>query len=349
MLELLKKRWFLVSLAVLIPSGLLVGMQPSLAPQIGLLRSAVPPRAVTAIVLFLMSLSLNSRQLGESLRSPGPVLWAATVNYGFIPLAALGLMSFQLLEDFRYGLMIAAVVPCTMAAASVWTRKAKGNDAVSLLVTVTTNGLCFLITPFWLFLAIWLYPLKDNSVQLDGLDPMLLVWRLILAVLIPALFGQLLRLSSRIAAFADGNKTVIGVVAQSCILVIVLTAACDAGTRLNGDAGSRTLVAVLLVWGSCVGLHLAAMEVGITGGRLLGFRREDIVAVAFSSSQKTLPIGVLLATDKDMLGNPDLLGAGMGIPFAVFPILMYHASQLFIDTVVADRFAEQSAAAKRIL
>jgi solute carrier family 10 (sodium/bile acid cotransporter), member 7 len=335
MLEILKKRWFLVSLAVLIPSGLLIGMQPSLAPHIGLLKSALPPRAVTAIVLFLMSLSLNSRQLGESLRSPGPVLWAATVNYGFIPLAALGIMSFQLVKDFQFGLIIAAVVPCTMAAASVWTRKAKGNDAVSLLVTVTTNGLCFLITPFWLYMA------TRSSVSSEGWVAML-VWRLVLAVLIPAFIGQLLRLSSRVAAFADGNKTVIGVVAQSCILVIVLTAACDAGSRLNGDAGSPTLLAVLLVWGSCVALHLAAMAVGVTGGRLFRFRREDIVAVAFSSSQKTLPIGVLLATDPEMLGNPDL-----GIPFAVFPILMYHASQLFIDTVIADRFAEKAAATEK--
>ena len=167
----------------------------------------------------------------------------------------------------------------------------------------------------------------------------MLVWRLVLAVLIPAFIGQLLRLSSRVATFADGNKTVIGVVAQSCILVIVLTAACDAGSRLNGDAGSPTLVAVLLVWGSCVALHLAAMGVGITGGRLMGFGRADIVAVAFSSSQKTLPIGVLLATDPEMLGNPEL-----GIPFAVFPILMYHASQLFIDTVIADRFAAKAPA-----
>ena len=71
----------------------------------------------------------------------------------------------------------------------------------------------------------------------------------------------------------------------------------------------------------------------------MGFGRADIVAVAFSSSQKTLPIGVLLATDPEMLGNPEL-----GIPFAVFPILMYHASQLFIDTVIADRFAAKAPA-----
>ena len=102
------------------------------------------------------------------------------------------------------------------------------------------------------------------------------------------------------------------------------------------------LISVTLMMVLLDGNVLAAMAVGVTGGRLFRFRREDIVAVAFSSSQKTLPIGVLLATDPEMLGNPDL-----GIPFAVFPILMYHASQLFIDTVIADRFAEKAAATEK--
>jgi sodium/bile acid cotransporter 7 len=329
MLETLKKRWFLVSLAILIPGGLLVGEQLSSA-QIGTLKWYIRPRVVTAIVLFLMSFSLNSRQLRASMKAPGPVVWAAAVNFAFIPLAAMLLMRCQLLPDFEIGLMIAAAVPCTMAAASVWTRKARGNDAVSLLVTVSTNGLCFLVTPFWLNLA------TRSGVQLDVGA---MVWRLVVAVLIPTLVGQMIRLSPRAAAFADQKKTSIGVAAQCCILAIVLTAACDAGTRLNSGDGSPTWSAVLLVWGSCIFLHLLAMGVGVWGGRLLRFSAADNVAVAFASSQKTLPIGLLLATDAAIFGDPNLLGPGVGIPFAVFPMLMYHASQLFIDTVVADRLA----------
>ena len=37
----------------------------------------------------------------------------------------------------QIGLMIAVSTPCTLAGASVWTRKAGGNDAVSLLTTRT--------------------------------------------------------------------------------------------------------------------------------------------------------------------------------------------------------------------
>ena len=54
---------------------------------------------------------------------------------------------------------------------------------------------------------------------------------------------------------------------------------------------------------------------------------------------KTVHHYLLLATDPGMFGSPDALGAGVGVPFAVFPMLMYHASQLFIDTAIADRMA----------
>jgi sodium/bile acid cotransporter 7 len=89
-------------------------------------------------------------------------------------------------------------------------------------------------------------------------------------------------------------------------------------------------------------VHLVAMAFGFLGGHVFGFSEANRAAVVFASSQKTLPIGVLIATAANMLGNPNLLGPGEGIPFAVFPMLMYHASQLFIDTVVADTLAAKA-------
>ncbi|MEE3284988.1 MAG: bile acid:sodium symporter, partial [Planctomycetota bacterium] len=62
---------------------------------------------------------------------------------------------------------------------------------------------------------------------------------------------------------------------------------------------------------------------------------EDRIAVLFGSSQKTLPIGVYLAT------SPEIGIAAMN-PFAVFPMLMFHASQLFVDTIIAGRIAENA-------
>jgi sodium/bile acid cotransporter 7 len=329
----LRKRWFLLALLVLIPGGMWLGAVidwRQLATRLGggsLAARAVDnlPRISTVIVLFLMSFSLDSAKLVASFRSPGPVLWASFVNLALVPLAAWALLGFQHPADFRVGLMIAAGVPCTLAAASVWTRKAGGNDAVSLMVTLSTNAVCFAVTPFWLKLT------TGSAIQFDTADMML---RLVQAVLIPTILGQIVRQAPAAGRFAARHKTPIGVVAQVLILVIVFLAACKAGVQLSGFEDVPSAGAIAVVWMSCILLHAAALLVAASGARLLGYAREDRIAVAFAASQKTLPIGVLLATDPAMFGNADL-----GVPFAVFPMLMYHASQLFIDTAVADRMA----------
>ena len=322
----LQRRWFLISLALAITVGLCYGSQSS-GEEMASLTAWIPPRVVTAIVLFLMSVSLDSRHLRAALLSPAPVAWSTMVNYGLIPLMAWGLTFCQLLPDFGIGLMIAGSVPCTMAAASVWTRRACGNDAVSLLVTLLTNTACFAVTPFWLQLA---------TAQDVSFDTWMMVDRLVKAALIPIVLGQLLRLFPVCARFATRNKVPLGVVAQFCVLSLVLTAALNAGTRFHTESTTARpgIIAVVVVWASCIAIHLVAMAVGYFGGRRFGFSAADLRAVAFASSQKTLPIGVLLATEPSLFG-------GMGVPFAVFPMLMYHASQLFVDTHIADRLARE--------
>ena len=126
----LKRRWFLVGLVLLIPLGVALGSQ---LPAQRLQRASAWVEAgatswLVAAILFLMSFSLDSRQLGRSIRRPGPVMFACLVNYGLVPLLAWPLMPLQQLDDFALGLMITVTVPSTMAAASIWTRKAHGNE-----------------------------------------------------------------------------------------------------------------------------------------------------------------------------------------------------------------------------
>ena len=329
----LGKRWFLLSLLALIAAGMTIGakLEPGRVSQIA---DAIDPSITTMVVLFLMSFSLDNRQLRAAFRAPGPVLWATCVNLVLLPLIAWALMPLQRTPDFRIGLMIAGSVPATMAAASVWTRKAGGNDAISLLVTCITSGVCFAVTPFWLDLA------TKSRVELDAGS---MAVKLITGVLIPTLAGQLVRLIPAFGRIATRHKVPIGVIAQVCILMLVFTAACEAGMRSVGGGAGLGVVAIAIVWGSAIVLHIVAMIVAVAGAKILGYSRADRIAIAFAGSQKTLPVGVLIATDAAMLGNPNLLGPGQGVPFAVFPMLMYHASQLFIDTIVADRFAASAA------
>ncbi len=329
MTTFLKKRWFLISLLVLATVGLALG---TTAPECGRLfrEQLFRPRLIVFSILFLMAFSLDSSRLAQAFRRPGPVLWASLVNYVALPLFGWFLVSWQQLPDFQMGLMVAVSVPCTLASASVWTRKARGNDAVSLLATILTNALCFLFTPFWLNLT------TAQAVQLDPHEMML---RLLQAVLLPTFLGQLCRLVPKLRQWATAYKTPISVVAQCLVLSLVFMASWNAGTFLHQHAAVPSLQAVLIVWASVVLVHLVGVAVALVGAVWFGFDRFDWPAVVFAGSQKTLPIGAYLATDPRFFGNPNLLGPGVGAPFVIFPMLLYHASQLFVDTVLADYMA----------
>jgi len=159
--------------------------------------------------------------------------------------------------------------------------------------------------------------------------------RLLYVVLIPSILGQLARAIPAVGRLAVAHKARIGIFAQGLILVLVFSAAAlKAGPQLK--SGSLGLGAIAIVWGCCLAIHLAAMLLGALGARLMNFSREDRIAVLFGSSQKTLPIGVLLATDPKF-------GIAAVCPFAVFPMLMFHATQLFVDTIIAARIAAKEA------
>ena len=322
--------WFLGALAVTIPVGLAAGWEPDRFPP-----GWSPPGEwlstswLTAAVLFLMAFSLDSGKLLAAVAKPGPVLWAAACNVALVPLLAWPLSYTQGSIDFRLGLMIASASACTMAGASVWTRQAGGNDAVSLLVTLLTNGLCFATAPAVLLVT------TGRSVSFD-------VWalmvRLLLTAALPMAVGQAVRAVPLFGRLAKGRRSLWGNLALALVLGIVFTGAARAGRTLGAaGVGGGLIGAIGWAWVSCVLVHAAAMAVAYFAAGPLGFGREERIACAFAGSQKTLPIGLLIATGADMFGDPNLLGPGRGVPLAVFPMLMYHASQMFLDTAVASR------------
>ena len=52
------------------------------------------------------------------------------------------------------------------------------------------------------------------------------------------------------------------------------------------------------------------------------------MAVAFAGSQKTLMVGLLMA---------------ISLQVSILPMVAYHISQLFIDTLIAERFRAHAA------
>lgn len=306
----LQKRWFLLALIV----TLLVGcvFAPLLQPlaELGALRNAV-----VAMVLFLMALPLEARTMWTCLRRPLAPLLACGVNLGLLPLFAW-VIAAPLPTEMRLGLYVAAATPCTLASASVWTRRAGGNDAVAMMVTVLTNLSCFVVTPLWMVFF------TGRNVETESLQLGAMVSKLGLLVLLPMAAAQVLRrISPTTGTWAVSQKSALSVGAQLGILTMVLIGAIRTGLRLREPGGEGLALPFVAMAIAVVALHLSMLFAGLLLGRGLGLRREDRIAVGFAGSQKTLMVGLQVAVDQGL---------------SILPMVTYHVSQLLADTVVAD-------------
>lgn len=317
----LTRRWFLL----LLGCGLaLAALRPGWLRPV---TEPVPPRVVVGFALFLMAWGLESRSLVRSLRHPLPALWGVALSYGLLPVLAWVAGPLLPEPDYRVGLLVMASVPCTLASAVLWTRLAGGSEATALLVILLTT------CTSWLFTTAWLTAGTGAAIAVDAPGMM---GGLALVLLLPVVAGQLLRLSRRAAEVAARRQTLLGVVSRLLILAIVLKAAVD----VSGELGERPAV---LAFGPlattaalCLGLHLAGLLAGLLSGGLLRFDRPARIAVAFASSQKTLPVALYLfeAYFKERH------------PLAVVPLVFYHVGQLIVDTFIADRLAQPRAASQ---
>jgi sodium/bile acid cotransporter 7 len=223
-------------------------------------------------------------------------------------------VGWQLLgRELALGLLAAVAVPCTLASAAVWTRRAGGNDAVSIMVTVITNATCFLVTPFWLVQT------TGQQAQLDA-GPM--ITKLALVVVVPMTLAQLARLTRPVGRWALRRKTPLGVVAQTGVLAMVFFGSVQTAQRFGAGSTPPAVFALITLLVAVVGIHVLGVFAGMWAARLAGCDRGDQIAVGLAGSQKTLMVGLQVAMESG---------------FNIIPMVAYHICQLLIDTLIADR------------
>jgi len=305
-LSWIKQQWFLLALAVIVLIGFSCCQSLAFLANYQTLRSCI-----VICVLFLMALPLQLSAFIKTIRRPTAALLACLINLGVGPLAAWPLLSL-LGPELGGGLAIALAMPCTLASAAVWTRRAGGNDIVALMVTVITNLSCVVVTPLWLWI---LTSQQTNSFSLPEQ-----IQKLSLLVLFPIILAQIVRSWSVVGEWATLNKPRLSFAAQVGLLYIVLLG--TIGSAASWEQGGSSSVgqwAILLF--AIAGIHLGLFFLGFAIASWIGLTTQDQRAVAISGSQKTLMIGAEV---------------GLSLGLSVLPLLIYHLFQLFIDTLLAD-------------
>ncbi len=209
--------------------------------------------------------------------------------------------------------MIAAV-PVTLASATVWTRRAGGDDSIAMLITIITNAACFLLTPLWMY---WISSLQIERELLYGT-----IIRLLLFVVLPMAAAQAVRgLSKPVGRWSIRRKPLLSALAQAGVLMMVLIGAIKTGLQFSEGKVAISFTDVLITIGICAIVHLAAMAVAILISRACRLPPEQQIAVGISGSQKTLMVGLSAATSPGV---------------TIIPLVVYQVFQLTVDTMIAD-------------
>lgn len=315
MIRLLRERWFLIALAVVVVLGYSQPAVRHILPQSYVLQPAI------FFMLFLISLTLPYEGLRRSFANAKGLTSAAIGSYLIIPALVSLILLLPIQVDLKIGFAIIAAVPTTLASAAIFARAARGNDALALVSTLLGNLSSFATVP----LLLWI--LVGNQVSL-AVDQLLLIGaQLVGLVIFPVAAGQLARrfVPKRI----DRARNVFSGLAQVLILLVVLSSVAKASSILGQQL---TLGQGILLVGGVVSLNVCASIGCWLVASAFGASRPDRIAVLFSGAQKTLPLGVYLAA----VHFSDL-------KYAMFPILLYHPIQLIIGSLIISRLQSHHA------
>ena len=313
MLGFLQRQWFLISLTTVFILGFCFPEFFRPFAEAKQLRNLI-----VAAVLFLMALSLDTNSITESIRRPWPAMLASAVNVILLPLVAW-IFAQVLTGDMKTGMLVTAAVPCTLASAAVWTRRAGGDDTVSILVTTITNITCFLTVPFWLFVTT-----GSTMSETDQAELMRMPLRLGTLMVLPMVLAQVFRMNRGVATWATEKKPLLGKFTQVGILSMVLAGATYCGLKMAETNDWSNLTGVPLMCLIAAAIHLVVFFFGFRLARLCGFARPQTIAVGIAGSQKTLMVGLDIAIS--YFGG-----------LAILPMVAYHFIQLTVDTMIADQ------------
>jgi len=305
-----RRHWFLIGLALVAVAGFIV-------PEIGAAarRSGWALPALTAASLFLAGVALDTAGLREGLDARGVALGLASI-YVVAPVLAVGFVHIWGPRStgagsegyfFFEAMMIVAAQASTIASAPALTLVAGGNQALALLLTLSSNLLTALVTPLILRLtvgAIVSFPVGRMMME----DAMVVLLPVLLGQAVHRLYGEHLR----------RFMPAIVKLSQSIILIFVYTGVSAAASRL-----SQRPVLILEFLATAISLHVALLLWNHRAATALGLSAANRTAVVICGSQKTLPNGIYL-WDKFFPTNPH----------GALALVCYHVFQLVLDSVL---------------
>lgn len=281
-LDLIKKYWFLIGLALV--SALTLADVSNLLADAGKWSKAQHgPDIVICLVFLFSGMMLDTAHIRAGLTDIRGTVFALLLIFCAAPLISCVPGVLPVAPGIKIGLFLVAVMPTTMSSGVVMTGAAGGRMAHALVITVTANLLAVFTIPLTLPL---LLSIAGNETAVV-IDKAAVMTKIGIFVVLPLVAGLSMRTLLRSLVLAVSSR--LQIANQLLILCIVWMGISQSKSVLL-QAGGDLLLILLAV----SGFHLALLAAAWCSLRFLAVpagRRESIL---FMGIQKTLPLSVIL-------------------------------------------------------
>ncbi len=316
--------WFLLGM---IAAVVIASVAPGLGKSGGALHVDVAADWGIFVIFFLHGVGLSTEKMKQGLARWPVHLVVQAFTFLVFPLLGVLLnltLGHWLPHDVMLGFLYLCVLPSTVSSSVAMTSLAKGNVPAAIFNATFSTLIGVVLTPLWVSLLIGFSGGGGSVGSMIGNVAMLL--------LLPFAIGQAVR--PLVGAWFARWKAWTNLLDRGVILLLVFSAFSDSvADGLWSRHGISLIAVTLVVAGAILGIVLRLSRMA---SRACGFNTEDEITTVFCGSKKTLASGVPMA--RVIFGSHPALGV------IVLPLMFYHQLQLFVCSVMAQRYAKRPGA-----
>ncbi|MDT0619007.1 bile acid:sodium symporter family protein [Salinisphaera sp. P385] len=264
------------------------------------------------IIMAGMGLTLTLGHFREVLLAPRALIVGTAAQILLIPAIAFAVIEVMGLPPLiAVGLIVVAACPGGTTS-NVFTFLAKGNVALSILLTVIASLITIVTLPLFTNVALDLYTTLDADAPLR-LPVARTVVTLAVIVILPVAAGMALRARRpALAASAERFVGAFGMLVLALLIVAIVYQTRDDILSLLAQAGPAAAI-----------LNIAGIAIGLASGYLSGIALRDALTIAIEVGIKNGTLGLLVALT--LLDSPEI-----AIPSAVYGVLMFGFGALLV-------------------
>lgn len=296
-------------------------------PQLGAADSVIPIDLISSLgislIFFFYGLKLSTEAIRSGLKNWKLHVVVQGATFLIFPLLVIAF--YPLVKDTSHevlwlSMLFLAALPSTVSSSVVMVSLAKGNIPAAIFNASISGIIGIVITPLWLTSFI-----QEANITTDFSH---IYIQLATEILLPLIIGLSLR--KFWGEFARKNSRGLSLFDKSIILLIIYKSFVHSFEERIFE--SVSIADLLLMTGLVVVLFFVVY--GITGfiSKRLHFNREDQITAQFCGSKKSLVHGTVFS--KALFGQSNMLG------LMLLPLMLFHAFQILIISVLATRMGK---------